>query len=73
MLLRLGLFGGSLFIAVLLLLSVLRMTRIGAGYVGVEVNLAGSQHGVGVLFTVEDADHRVSNFCADGEVDGGHE
>ena len=30
---------------VLMLLSVVRMTRIGAGYVGVEVNLAGSQRG----------------------------
>ena len=42
---RVGLFGGALFVAVLLLLSVVRMTRIGAGYVGVEVNLAGSQRG----------------------------
>src|SRR6185369_361589 len=44
-LLRIGLFGGGLFLVVLMLLSVVRMTRIGAGYVGVEVNLAGSQRG----------------------------
>jgi regulator of protease activity HflC (stomatin/prohibitin superfamily) len=44
-LLRIGLFGGALFLVVLMLLSVVRMTRIGAGYVGVEVNLAGSQRG----------------------------
>ena len=44
-LLRIGLFGGVLFLVVLMLLSVVRMTRIGAGYVGVEVNLAGSQRG----------------------------
>ena len=44
-LLRIGLFGGGLFLVVLMLLSVVRVTRIGAGYVGVEVNLAGSQRG----------------------------
>jgi regulator of protease activity HflC (stomatin/prohibitin superfamily) len=31
--------------AVILLLSIFRMTRIGAGYVGIEINLAGSQRG----------------------------
>jgi regulator of protease activity HflC (stomatin/prohibitin superfamily) len=36
---------GGLFIAGTLVLSVMRATRIGAGYVGVEVNLAGSQRG----------------------------
>ena len=45
MLLRVLLFGGALFVAIMLVLSVFRMTRIGAGYVGVEVNLAGSQRG----------------------------
>jgi regulator of protease activity HflC (stomatin/prohibitin superfamily) len=35
----------ALFIGIMLLTSVVRMTRIGAGYVGVEVNLAGSQRG----------------------------
>ncbi len=44
-LLRVLLFGGALFIAGLIVLSVVRATRIGAGYVGVEVNLAGSQRG----------------------------
>lgn len=32
-------------IAVILLLSIFRVTRIGAGYVGIEINLAGSQRG----------------------------
>jgi len=32
-------------VAAILLFSVLRVTRIGAGYVGVEINLAGSQRG----------------------------
>lgn len=32
-------------IGVILLLSIFRVTRIGAGYVGVEINLAGSQRG----------------------------
>ncbi len=45
MLLRIALFGGALFVALMLVLSVVRATRIGAGYVGVEVNLAGSQRG----------------------------
>jgi regulator of protease activity HflC (stomatin/prohibitin superfamily) len=45
MLFRVLLFGGALFVAVLLLSSIFRTTRIGAGYVGVEVNLAGSQRG----------------------------
>jgi hypothetical protein len=31
--------------AVIVFLSVIRVTRIGAGYVGVEINLAGSQRG----------------------------
>jgi len=44
-LVRLVLFGLALFIGGALLLSVVRVTRIGAGYVGVEVNLAGSQRG----------------------------
>ena len=42
---RVALFGGALFVAVILLTSIMRVTRIGAGYVGVEVNLAGSQRG----------------------------
>lgn len=42
---RVALFGGALFVAVILLTSIVRVTRIGAGYVGVEVNLAGSQRG----------------------------
>ncbi len=42
---RVALFGGGLVVAVILLTSILRVTRIGAGYVGVEVNLAGSQRG----------------------------
>src|ERR1044071_1202666 len=45
LLFRVLLFGGALFFAVLLLSSIFRTTRIGAGYVGVEVNLAGSQRG----------------------------
>src|ERR1041385_6641118 len=45
LLFRVLLFGGALFIVVLLLSSIFRTTRIGAGYVGVEVNLAGSQRG----------------------------
>jgi regulator of protease activity HflC (stomatin/prohibitin superfamily) len=44
-LVRILLFGGALFLGILLLTSVARMTRIGAGYVGVEINLAGSQRG----------------------------
>jgi hypothetical protein len=44
-LLRVALFGGGLVVAVILLTSIVRVTRIGAGYVGVEVNLAGSQRG----------------------------
>jgi regulator of protease activity HflC (stomatin/prohibitin superfamily) len=43
--LRIALFSGALFVAVILLTSIVRVTRIGAGYVGVEVNLAGSQRG----------------------------
>jgi regulator of protease activity HflC (stomatin/prohibitin superfamily) len=45
MLFRVLLFGGALFILLLLMLSIVRTTRIGPGYVGVEVNLAGSQRG----------------------------
>lgn len=65
-LLRVALFGGGLVVAVILLTSIVRVTRIGAGYVGVEVNLAGSQRGaqdntgshrLGVLFAAEDTDH----------------
>jgi len=33
------------FVSVLLILNVVRVTRVGAGYVGVEINLAGSQRG----------------------------
>jgi regulator of protease activity HflC (stomatin/prohibitin superfamily) len=44
-LLRVALFGGGLVLAVILLTNIVRVTRIGAGYVGVEVNLAGSQRG----------------------------
>src|SRR5579885_1412717 len=32
-------------IAVMRFLSVIRVTRVGAGYVGIEINLAGSQRG----------------------------
>jgi hypothetical protein len=32
-------------IGVILLLSIFRVTRIGAGFVGIEINLAGSQRG----------------------------
>jgi len=32
-------------IAVMIFLSVIRVTRVGAGYVGIEINLAGSQRG----------------------------
>src|SRR5262245_53847257 len=42
---RAGLVMLALFIGGILLLSVVRVTRIGAGFVGVEVNLAGSQRG----------------------------
>jgi regulator of protease activity HflC (stomatin/prohibitin superfamily) len=42
---RLLLVVGGLFIAGILVLNLMRVTRIGAGYVGVEVNLAGSQRG----------------------------
>ncbi len=54
------------------------VTRIGAGYVGVEVVLSGSQrgasgdsdpHGMGVLQPAALADHRVPDVRADGEVD----
>ena len=44
-LLRVLAIGGVIFIAAMLLMSVFRVTRINAGYVGVEVNLAGSQRG----------------------------
>jgi regulator of protease activity HflC (stomatin/prohibitin superfamily) len=44
-LVRSVLFGLGLFITGMLLVNVVRVTRIGAGYVGVEVNLAGSQRG----------------------------
>ena len=37
--------GGAIIIGGFLLTSILRVTRINAGYVGVEVNLAGSQRG----------------------------
>jgi len=32
-------------IGVLIFLSIIRVTRIGAGFVGIEINLAGSQRG----------------------------
>jgi regulator of protease activity HflC (stomatin/prohibitin superfamily) len=37
--------GLLLVIGVLIFLSIIRVTRIGAGYVGIEINLAGSQRG----------------------------
>jgi hypothetical protein len=37
--------GAAVLIGIILLLNVVRVTRINAGYVGVEINLAGSQRG----------------------------
>ncbi len=42
---RIGVIGAGSLIAGILILNVFRVTRINAGYVGVEVNLAGSQRG----------------------------
>jgi len=81
-LVRSVLFGLGLFITGMLLVNVVRVTRIGAGYVGVEVNLAGQPawsagysgpYRMGVLFAFEDGGDRVSYFRPDGEVDGRHQ
>ena len=42
---RLALIAAAAVMAMVIITSIVRVTRIGAGYVGVEVNLAGSQRG----------------------------
>ena len=64
--------------AVILFSLLLRVTRIEAGHVGVEINLAGQQRGaseipyshrLGPLFAADHPDHRISHLRADGEMD----
>ena len=73
-LIKWGLIGLGVIVGLLVLFnSVFKVTRIEAGYEGVEINLAGytGADGMGVLQPAADADHRVPNFCADGEMDAG--
>ena len=78
-LLKVGAIVAVVVIAVMIFFSyVASITRIGAGYVGVEVVLSGSQRGpaeipirTGWVFysPLRQPDYRVSDVCADGEVD----
>jgi len=69
---------GLLIAAVIFFNYVASVTRIGAGYVGVEIVLSGSQRGpseipirTGWVFysPLRSPDYRVPHVCADGEVD----
>lgn len=77
---KLGLMlAGAFFVLLLLGLFFVRITRIEAGHVGVEINLAGKQRGASEIpvrtgwVSAEHADHRVSDLRASGEMDEGRE